>query len=337
MAVEWTPGIAVSQGGVHVAVRAIVLDAMSKRPGDTLTKNDDFRAALGVGVGTVQRALDLLADRGALRTVSRGHLGRRIEAVDPGQCWQAAGLPPIRISLSPPGSVEINSLEETLGDELVRLGVPHTVRHVRGGNRRLEQLNSGDFDLTVVSAGTFDGLVGSWASTPAMISRQLDAGTYYAPERLLVLTAGRRADHELLRIAIDRESFDHEALTLAQFPPGPGRQYLEVPYPEVPAFVLAGLADAGIWHVTRSAVPLGMAGLTSRPMAGADAAATRDRLSGATIAGWAGRPELVAVLESLRLDGLGAVLARHVAQEQEAAARLARELQRSAASETPSD
>jgi len=336
VAAEWTPAIAVSHGGLHVAVRAIVLDALSKRPGDTLSRNDDFRAALGVGVGTVQRALDLLADRGALQTTARGHLGRRIEAVNPGQCWQAAGLPPIRISLSPPGSVEINSMEETLGDELVRLGVPHTVRHVRGGNRRLEQLNSGDFDLTVVSAGTFDGLVGSWTSPPAMISRQLDPGTYYAPERLLVLTTGRRPDDELVRIAIDRESFNHEALTLAQYPPRPGRQYLDVPYPEVPAHVLAGLADAGIWHVTRSAVPLGLGGLTSRPMAGTDAEATRDRLSGATIVRWAGRKELGAVLESLRLDGLAAALARQIAQENDAADRLARALRRST-TETRSD
>lgn len=308
--------------GVHAAVAMIVRDALGKQVGDTLVRNSDVREALGVGVGTVQRALDLLAGRQALRTVSRGHLGRRVEAVDIGQCWQAAGLDPIRILLSPPGSVEINSLEAVVGDELVALGVPYTVRHVRGGNQRLQQLLAGQVDLTVVSAGTIDGLLGPQPATAPVLHRTLAPGTYYAPERLLVLTTHAAADPPK-RIAIDRESFDHESLSLAQFPPVPGREYLQVPYPEVPAFVLAGLADAGIWHITTTVVPLAMAGLSARTMSGDEAVRTRDRLSGATVAVWSGRPELAAVLKALRLDALPAAVRTAVAAEEATAHRLA--------------
>jgi hypothetical protein len=308
-------------------VRAIVLDALGKRSGDTLTKNSDFREALGVGIGTVQRALDLLADRGALRTVSRGHLGRRIESVDLGQCWQAAGLPPIRVSLSPPGSVEVDSLEAWLSDELVRLGVPHTMRHVRGGNQRLEQLRSGVFDLTVVSAGTFSALVDTWASPDVVMSRLLGPGTYYSPERLVVLTTDASRELEgMQRIAIDRESFDHEALTLAQFPPSPHREYIDVPFPEVPSFVLAGLADAGIWHVISSAVPLSLTQLKTHQMVGAWAIATRDRLSYATVTVPAGRPELRSVLDAVRLESLTVARDATIAADQAVTARLNREL-----------
>ena len=311
----WPSGDVAVAGSVHAAVRAIVRDALGKRVGDTLATNTEVRESLGVGMGTVQRALEVLAERDALHTISRGHLGRRIEAVDIGQCWQAAGLPPIRILLSPPGSVEINSLETTIGDEFGRLGVAYTVRHLAGGNQRLELLGRGEYDLTVVSAGTFDGVIGADGSA-AIVARRLASGTYYDPQRLVVL--GRTdAATQARRVAIDTDSFDHEALTLAQFPPEPGREYVEVPYPDVPAFVLAGVVDAGIWHVTTSAVPVELAGLTVAQFSGEEAIATRDRLSGAAIAAWAGRPELRAVLDALGLDGLDA--ARAAAMEQEAA------------------
>lgn len=325
MELDWFAGIAATQPGLHAAVRAIVSDALSKHVGDTLARTDDVRRLLGVGVGTVQRALDLLAERKALQTVSRGHLGRRIEAIDIGQCWQAAGLAPVRIVLSPPGSVEVTALEVTLSDELARLGVPSTIRHLAGGNQRLEQLRTGQSDLTVVSAGTFDGLVGGWASPDAVLSRQLDPGTYYAPERLLVLTAGAAGPiQDARRVAIDRQSFDHEALTLAQFPPTPGREYLQVPFPEVPAHVLAGAADAGIWRITTLAVPVELTGLHTQPMSGAAATTTRDRLSGATIVTWSGRPELRAVLDALDVTGLAAARRAAVELEEAAAGRLDR-------------
>ena len=305
--------------GVYAAIRVIVRDALGKRVGDTLAKNTDVREALGVGVGTVQRALDLLAERDALHTVSRGHLGRRIDAVDIGQCWQAAGLEPVRILLSSPGSVEMNSLESVLGDELAALGVPATVQHLPGGSRRLRQLRSGRTDLTVVSAGTYDALTAAGEAGES-VHRRLEPGTYYAPERLLALDRAAVSQPAQV-VAIDPESFDHEALTLAQFPPAPGRRYLHVHYPEVPSFVLAGVVDAGIWHVTSTVLPLNLAGLRSRTMSGS-AIETRDRLSGAVLSVWRGRSELAAVLRALRLDGLGPAIESAIADESAAAARL---------------
>ena len=320
----WRSGGVAVAGSVHAAMGAVVRDALSKRAGDTLATNTELRESLGVGMGTVQRALELLAERDALRTVSRGHLGRRIESIDIGQCWQAAGLPPVRILLSRPGSIEIDSLETTIGDELGRLGVPSTLRHLAGGNQRLDLVGRGDHDLTVVSAGTFDGLVG--AGQPAFVTqRRLAPGTYYDPGRLVVLSSAK-APVDPDRVAIDTESFDHEALTLAQFPPRPGRQYVEMPYPDVPAFVLAGVVDVGIWHLTSSAVPVELAGLGVRQMQGAGAIAARDRLSGATIAPWTGRPELRAVLDAIRFDGLAAARASAIELERASAERLRRAL-----------
>jgi hypothetical protein len=226
--------------------------------------------------------------------------------------------------------VEIDSLEAWLAAELVRLGVPHTLAHLRGGNHRLRQLADGQVDLTVVSAGTLDGLRSSGSVPDDLLCRTLGSGTYYAPERLLVLsTSGDAVESEPLRVAIDRDSFDHEALTLAQFPPVPGREYVEVPFPEVPAFVLAGLVDAGVWHRVASPVPLQLAGLHHRPIADSTAP-TRDGLSAATVVARSDRPELRAVLDNLDIAQLEVHRDAASAGEAAVAARLRRALGRKA-------
>ena len=293
------------QTGLGSALRVIALDALAKGPGATLVKNSTLRDDLGFSAGTIQRALDVLADRGALRTVSRGHLGRRIEEVDVGECWQSAGLDPLRVVLSPGGAIEMDVLETVLAEELTNLGIAHTVQHQRGGAPRLHSIANGSNDLTVVSAGTFEGVRAQSGGEWQGVERALSAGTYYAPDRLVVLR--RRTDvtagSEARLVAIDRTSFDHEALTLAEFAEGPV-EFMEVPFTEVPAYVHAGVVDAGVWHVTRSAIPPVQAGLALLPFERPRGRAVRDALSAAVVVGWQGRTEIRSVLDALHLEGL---------------------------------
>ncbi|WP_028708748.1 YhfZ family protein [Propionicicella superfundia] len=325
-------GIAGTTSGLHRAVRAIVEDALTRGVGETLSTNGDFRERLGVGAGTLQRALDLLADRDALRTTSRGHLGRRIDAIGLGDCWQAAGLSPVRFLLSPAGPVELDVLESALGDELTALGVPYTVHHSRGGNGRLRGVSQGDYDVAVVSAGTLDGARRSLALQGLGEARVLGAGTYYAPDRLVILRGPAAADpvgrH---RVAIDRESFDHEALTLAEFPAAEGYEYVQMDFTEVPARVLAGLVGSGVWHITASAVPLFLTGLTADQMATPEGRRVRDSLSAAAAVASAGRPELKAVLDALDLAGLEQRQRARIDAENGSVAALAAESRRHAA------
>jgi hypothetical protein len=322
-------GIAGTRSGLHKAVRAIVLDALSRGLGETLSTNDEFREELGLGAGTIQRALDLLAERGALQTTARGHLGRRIEHIGVGDCWQAAGLSPVRFILSPAGPVELDALEKRLGNELTAMGIPHTMHHSRGGNGRLRGMTRGDYDIALVSSGTLSGARESWGDGGLEVARVLSPGTYYAPERLVVLLSPQLAeDAAPRRIAIDRESFDHEALTLAEFPEDAGPyEYVSMDFTEVPGQVLAGLVDAGMWHITASPVPLFLTGLRARQMSTPEARGVRDSLSAAALVAWEGRPELKAVLESLPLVGLERDQRKGIANEQRTARQLAEGIQ----------
>ena len=285
-------------GALQPAVRRIATDALALGTGARLPTNAEYLRDHQLGAGTVQRALKVLEERGALRTTSHGHRGRTVDTVDVGQAWQAGGLAPIRLILPPGGPAEIDVLEAALAEELTRLGIPHTVTHLRGGSGRLAAVLAGSHDIALTSAGVVpDGA--------SRLTRVLAPGTYYAPGRLASV---HRADATAAarRVAIDTQSPDHAALTTAEYPTDEGFAYVETPFTRVPAAVLRGEVDAGIWHLQESVIPLDLAGLRTEPLHRPATQRAWERLSAAVLTGWGGRPELAAVLAALRLDDVGA-------------------------------
>ncbi|MDR1077140.1 MAG: hypothetical protein LBL55_00445 [Propionibacteriaceae bacterium] len=284
---------------LRVAVAALVRDALAVGVEGTLPTNQDYLDSQGIGAGTLQRALDELRSSGALRTVSRGHLGRVVAELDVASAWRLGGLPPIRLVLPPAGPVEVTALQEVLAEALSGLAIPHTVRHLRGGSARLELTLTGRADLSVFSIGVLRA-----ADTPGDLKhRALGVGTYYGPDRIAVV---RRVGDPRppRRIAIDNDSPDHRALTVGEFPRTGDWDYLQVPFPRVPAAVSTGQADAGIWHICPSPVPLDRAGLDLGRLQTETGRAAWRSTSEAVLAAGPARPELAGVLEGLDMSEL---------------------------------
>jgi len=176
---------------------------------------------------------------------------------------------------------------------------------------------TGEHDLAVVSAGAYDGTIGSVQGADesggpegegvAILSRRLESGTYYAEGRLVVVRLAGSDPVGPLRVAIDRGSPDHVVLTDAEFPVDAGHTYVDTPFPSVPAQVLRNAVDVGIWHVTRSIIPLDLAGLATDALSTEAAKAAWSELSGAVLIGSPSRPELRSVMAELRLDDLADV------------------------------
>lgn len=304
-------GVAGLDSGLHRAVRVIVQEALSRGVGASMPTNVDYAERHGISAGTMQRALSVLADRGALTVDSRGQLGRFIRSLDVAQCWQAAGLDPVRMLMPPSGPPEADVLVEQLAEGLTASGIPHTVHHAPGGPVRLAAVSAGVEDLTVVSAGAWSSYHGGGRTPhPPVLLRRLGPGTYYAPGRLVVV---RRAGDDRtrgLRVAIDPDSPDHFALTMAALPPEAGNVHVPTAFPDVPGAVLRGTVDAGVWHIARSIVPLDHAGLRLDPLPPGSATELATRLSPAVLAGAATRPELGLAIGGLKLDGLVAAQAQ---------------------------
>jgi hypothetical protein len=312
-----TSSIAGLAQGIYPAVRALVIDALGGGVGSTLPTNAYYHATHGFTAGTLQRAIDLLKERQALGILSRGPRGRVVESIDPGQCWQAAGLPPVNLVVPPAGLIETDVLVDEFSAHLTRLGVPYAIHHGHGGHHRLAATSVGQYDLAVVSKATFDVVrptkLVSDAGLP--LFRELAPNTFYGPGRVLVLRRAGEEGTPPRRIAVDRSSPDHVALTNAEFPPSSAYTYVDIVFPRTLAWVLTGKVDAAIWHVTRTDVPISLAGYSTTPMTH-ESAATPDSDGGrAVLFASPQRPELVSVFHSLPLDNLAAAQHKAIGEE----------------------
>lgn len=283
---------AASERPLPRAVRAVVLDALRLGTGQPLPTNAHYLQVCGASAGTLQRALSTLAEQQAMTTTSRGARGRVIESLHAGRAWAVAGLAPVRMLLPPSGPVEVDELAERLTDRLTELGVPHTVRHLRGGARRLEAAAADAVDIAVVSAGVLAAAGEDLGET-----RVLDPGSYYTAGSLVSVVRLADAAERRTRIAIDSDSPDHVALTHASYPAEAGYCYVEHPFPDVPAAVLRGDADAGIWHRAPTTVPLDLVGLGFLPLDPA-AQTVWAHISAAALVSSPTRPELRAVIDA---------------------------------------
>lgn len=283
-------------------IQAVAVDALNVGVGQRLPTGLHYREQLGVGVGTVQRAIDLLIAAGALDLTSRGHLGRHITGMRMDRLWRLGELPPVRVVLPPRGPLEVRAIAQVLADEFARLGVPFQIQHRRGASERARLVSSGEADIAVVSSGVHDKVIGA-AEHDDFWTYRLPEFSYYAPNRLLVL--GRASETDLRengrRVAIDYSSWDQARLTELEFPADGDFTYVEVDFPRVPVAILDGRVDVGIWHEMQTLISPRMAGLNVGALKRPAALELLAQSSAAVLIVSTARPELHTVVKSVDL------------------------------------
>lgn len=249
------------------SVQLLAQDLLGRAVDDRIATTVEYQRMLGVGSGTVQKALSFLESTGAVTLSRHGHLGTRIIAQDDGLLWGVAGRGQVRLVLHPPGPIDGFGMLKGLHDEFDRLGVPLDVRYLQGAEARAALVADGTVDLSVLSSGAAKSL------RPGLRQRlrtvELGTGIYYAPGSLAVVRrAGRRKQQRSgpTRVAIDRSSHDHVRLTEAEFPPAPPYEFVDCPYPQVLTELLQRHIDAAVWHQTLLPVPLDAMGLRADPL-----------------------------------------------------------------------
>lgn len=247
------------------SVQLLAEDMLGRAAGNRIPTTIEYQKQLGVGSGTVQKAMAILENSGAVTLSRHGHLGTRLLEQDEGVLWSVSGRGQVRLVLHPPGAIDGFGLLQGLHTEFDELSVPLDVRYLQGGEARAELVTDGTVDLAVLSASAAGSLRRGLSRKLRTV--ELGAGIYYAPGSLSVV---RRASGpkrpRRLRVAIDRASHDHEVLTEAEFPPGSKHAYVDCPYPEVLTALLEDRIDAGVWHNTLLPVPLAAMGLTVAPL-----------------------------------------------------------------------
>lgn len=283
---------------------ALELSAMSV--GDRMATVQDLSEWYQVGKGTVQAALALLEETGAVEIRSRGKLGTFITSIDHRLLWELSDGQSVSIAMPLPYSRRYEGLATGLHAAFVDVGVPLVLMFIRGAAARAAALHRERADFSVMSKFAAEG------DPDLEIIRDFGPHTYVGAHGL-VLAEGRDLHDPGLRVAFDPSSPDQTALTMARFPHLPDDRLVEVSYNQLGRYFAEGLVDATVWNLDEIDVHITVP-VTTHPLDGVDVAAT----TSAVIAAGHGRaptPTLItrALGADLIMRSAGEVVAgRHI-------------------------
>lgn len=255
---------ATGNGAHQRALTEISLSILRSEIGQRIATSLQFQERLEVGSGTVQKAIRQLIDTGAVKLRVKGHLGTVIEEFDPALLWKAADVGPVRLTLTPPGGIESTGIALGVRAQLADHHVATEFDFVRGASKRVATLEQDAPRVVVVSKVAAEGF--GLIRDSRFASLDLGPLTYYRPETLAVLRSPQVTTETVRRVARDPDSYDHDHLTRAEFPEASGYEYVDCAFPDVPASILAGHADAGVWHRVVTVITPEQAGLISSPL-----------------------------------------------------------------------
>jgi len=294
-------GLDLSPSSNQRATQLLARDVLCRDLGERLPTLLQYQEQLEVGSGTVQKALRVLEGAGAASFSSHGHQGTFVSGRHLGRLWAIAGLGAVTAAMPLPNSPEGSGLAAGLRKEFDRLGIPLQMRFMHGSGQRVGALEEGRADFAVLSAGAAAS-ARQEARADDWIECDLGAHSYYGQGSLVVLMRPGLdvGDGEAIStVGIDRESYDHARLTLAEFPGSGALRYEEHPYPRLPAAVAGREIDAAVWHRTALPVPLELLGVTWRPLERPEAVEASESLSRAVAMAVHARAEVAALLRHL--------------------------------------
>ena len=287
------------------ATQLLARDVLCLDVGDRLPTSLQYQEQLGVGSGTVQKALRILEGSRAAGFTSRGHQGTFVARRHLGRLWAIAGLGAVTGAMPLPDSREGAGLAAGLRNEFDLLAIPLQMRYMHGSAARLEAVRKGRADFAVLSAAASVS-AREGAGAGRWIERDLGPCSYYSEDSLGVLTRPGLRDKggtATWRVGIDRDSYDHMHLTLAEFPPEVGRyEYKTQDYQRLPAAVAGRVIDTAVWHRITLPIPLELLGVTWRALVNPRAIDMKDAVSRAVVLARCDRREIEALLRRLDVE-----------------------------------
>ncbi|MFD9287581.1 GntR family transcriptional regulator YhfZ [Streptomyces sp. NPDC060030] len=221
----------------------------------------DFAEQLGCGNGTVQAALRLLEESGAIVTSARGHLGTFLVRSDRTVLWRLSGLGTLLAAMPLPYSRRYEGLATGLRGAFEESGAPFAVTFMRGAGARTAALLEGKVDMVVLSRFAADQLI---AEHPVELVADLGPATYVGAHGMLV-RRGVDTDTPGLRVAIDHSSEDLRMLVERVFAGREDIEWKEASYMQLHDLFARGEVDATVWNLDEAQGRIGQ-GVEVRPL-----------------------------------------------------------------------
>ncbi|MBO8195507.1 GntR family transcriptional regulator [Streptomyces oryzae] len=277
-----------------LAARQLALLLLEYEPETRLPRVRDFAEELGCGNGTVQAALRLLEEAGAIETAARGHLGTFLVRSDRAILWRLSGLGTLLAAMPLPYSRRYEGLATGLRAAFDDAGTPFAITFMRGAGSRATALLEGKADLVVLSRFAADRLIEEY---PEDLSLVVDLGpTTYVGAHGVLLREGGSLDEPGLRVAVDHASEDQRMLAERAFAERDDIEWVECSYMQLPDLLAQNEADATVWNLDEVQGRID-AGIDVLPLGDE---ITRDLSLRNSSAAVIGRAESVAALHAIR-------------------------------------
>lgn len=230
------------------AVQEIARDLLHVLPGERLRTTTEYARRVGVGQGTIQKAFRTLEALGAIRVIAQGHLGTFLRDREIAVLWRAAGYETIIGVLPLPDWSEVEGLATALYDSFAEVGIAVNLVHSSASKHRLAEVLERRASFATMSQLVAKRALRRHPSLTTLF--QGKPGSYYRTDSLVVLSAPRIHRHDQIkRVAVDRSSPNHVEITKREFG-SDNVELVEVPYRRAAEAILAGSADAAVWHRT---------------------------------------------------------------------------------------
>lgn len=216
---------------------------LTLREGDRMDSIHNLAAEFGTGRGTIQSALKLLVDEGALQLEGLGKRGTFIKKMDRRLLLKKAELTAIIGAMPVAYSTHFQGLATGLNLNFEQSDIPLILAMLRGSKNRIHFLESGRCDFIIISRLTWEGIQHDKAFH---LLFEFGPGSNIKDHVLIMANHEENEITDGMRVGIDSSSNDHIRLTHQECE-GKSVEFVEISYGQTLQKLLAGEIDATVW------------------------------------------------------------------------------------------
>ncbi|WP_054027332.1 YhfZ family protein [Bacillus sp. FJAT-28004] len=226
-------------------VKSIARELMTCKVGTKIPTTPQLAAKFSVGFGTVDKAMSVLKETGAIKLQSKGQLGTLLLEKDMSALWVMTEQGPLVGSSPLPNTIEFQGLASGLIEMFMEQGITCSLTYKNGGTIRVKQLLGGQCDFVIMSHMS---AVQVCAEHPHLRIVSIMENNSYYMDLIILRRKDVTSDITEWRIGFDPTSYDHITLSDEIFS---GNEKTNVHYGNIPYLIADGVIDAAIWHSTQ--------------------------------------------------------------------------------------
>lgn len=213
--------------------------------GDRIETVGAYSERFDTGRGTIQSAFKFLQSERALSLESKGHLGTYILWIDHKKLWEIADIGTIMCVMPLPYSKRYEGLATGLYKAFQEANIPFSLAFMRGATKRIEALNMGKYNFTIVSK--LAASLEMKRNDKAKILYEFKEESYVGNHVIIFRDKRETKIRDGMRVALDPVSIDQLILTNYECE-GIDVEYVETSYNQILQKLENNEIDAAIWN-----------------------------------------------------------------------------------------